>query len=50
MFTIFEARIEPLLAAGLVITVTLWLVLSAWVVLDRLRYDRNRRKLGLLRR
>ena len=50
MFTIFEARIEPLLAAGFVITVTLWLVLSAWVVLDRLRYDRNRRKLGLLRR
>ncbi len=50
MFTIFGAQVEPLLAAGFVITLTLWLVLSVWVVLDRLRYDRNRRKLGLLRR
>ncbi|HEX7981840.1 MAG TPA: HEAT repeat domain-containing protein [Gemmatimonadaceae bacterium] len=50
MFTIFEAQVEPLLAAGFVITVSLWLVLSVWVVIDRLRYDRRQRQLGLIRR
>jgi len=50
MFPIFEARVEPLLAAGFVITVVLWLVLSVWVVLDRLAYDRRKRQLGLIHR
>jgi len=50
MFSIFEARVEPLLAAGFVITVSLWLVLSVWVVIDRLLYDRRRRQLGVIHR
>jgi len=50
MFTIFEAKVEPMLAAGFVITVALWLVLSVWVVIDRLLYDRRKRRLGLLHR
>ena len=50
MFPIFEAQVEPLLAAGFVITVALWLVLSVWVVLDRLAYDRRKRQLGLIHR
>ena len=50
MFTIFEAQVEPLLAAGFVITVALWLVLSVWVVIDRLAHDRRERQLGIIRR
>jgi HEAT repeat protein len=50
MGTIFEAQVEPMLAAGFVITVSLWLVLSAWVVIDRLLYDRRRRQLGFIHR
>jgi HEAT repeat protein len=50
MYTIFEARVEPLLAAGFVITVALWLVLSVWVVVDRALYDRRRRQLGFIHR
>src|SRR4029079_2023332 len=41
---------EPLLAAGFVITAALWLVLSVWVVIDRMRYDRGQRKLRIINR
>jgi HEAT repeat protein len=50
MRTILEVQVEPVLAAGFVVTTTLWLVLSSWVVIDRLRYDRRQRQLGLIRR
>ena len=50
MRTIFEAQVEPLLAAGFVITASLWLVLSVWVVIDRMRYDRGQRKLRIIHR
>ena len=50
MRTIFEAQVEPLLAAGFVITAALWLVLSVWVVIDRMRYDRGQRKLRIIHR
>ena len=45
-----EVRVEPLLALGFAVTSTLWLALSSWVVIDRLRYDRRERQLGLIRR
>jgi HEAT repeat protein len=50
MRTIFEAQVEPLLAAGFVITAALWLVLSVWVVIDRVFHDRRRRQLGIIQR
>ena len=45
-----EVQVEPLLAAGFVVTSTLWLALSSFVVIDRLSYDRRQRQLGLMRR
>ena len=45
-----EVQVEPLLAQGFVVTTTLWLALSGWVVIDRLRYDRRQQQLGLIHR
>jgi HEAT repeat protein len=50
MRTLLEVQVEPLLGAGFAITGALWLVLSVWVVIDRLVYDRRERQLGLIRR
>ena len=50
MQAILEVPVEPLLAAGFVITLSLWLVLSVWVVIDRMLYDRRRRRLGVIHR
>jgi HEAT repeat protein len=44
MDTQFEARLEPLLVLGFAATTTLWLLLSSWVVVDRVRYDRRKRR------
>jgi HEAT repeat protein len=50
MRTFLEVQVEPLLAQGFVITTSLWLALSGWVVVDRMRYDRRERELKLIRR
>ena len=44
------ARVEPLLVPGFAAVATLWAGFSAWVVADRVRYDRNRRRLSAIER
>jgi HEAT repeat protein len=45
MDTTFQARVESLLLAAFVIMATLWLVMSAYVVVNRLLHDRRARHL-----
>lgn len=49
MDTTFQARVESLLLAGFVVMATLWLVMSAYVVVNRLLHDRRARR-GAARR
>jgi HEAT repeat protein len=50
MVSAFADQVEPVLAQGLALSATLWLVLSSWVVVDRVRYDRHRRRVVELER
>ena len=50
MDTTFAVRIEPLLVPGFAAVATLWLGFSGWVVVDRVRWDRSRRRLASIER
>ena len=43
-------RVEPLLVPGFAAVATLWAGFSGWVVTDRVRYDRNQRRLAAIER
>ena len=43
-------RVEPLLVPGFAAVAALWAGLSSWVVVDRVRYDRNQRRLVAMQR
>ena len=43
-------RVEPLLVPGFAAVASLWAGFSSWVVVDRLRFDRNRRRLSAIER
>ena len=43
-------RVEPLLVPGFAAVATLWAGFSSWVIVDRVRYDRNRRRLVSIER
>ncbi len=43
-------RVEPLLVPGFAAVATLWTGFSGWVVADRVRFDRNRRRLVAMER
>jgi HEAT repeat protein len=44
------SRVEPMLGQGFAAVASLWLVMSAWVVADRVRYDRQDRRLRTIER
>jgi HEAT repeat protein len=50
MDTTLASRVEPMLGLGFASVASLWLVMSAWVVADRVRYDRLERRLRTVRR
>ena len=43
-------RVEPLLVPGFAAVASLWAGFSSWVVVDRLRFDRHRRRLTAIER
>ena len=45
METTLVAGVEPVLVPGFAVVATAWLAFSSWVVADRVRYDRHRRRL-----
>jgi HEAT repeat protein len=45
MDTTLAAGVEPMLVPGFAVVATAWLAFSSWVVVDRVRYDRHRRRL-----
>lgn len=50
MDTALASRVEPLLGQGFAAVASLWFVMSAWVVADRVRYDRKQEELQSIRR
>ena len=45
MDTSLATGVEPVLVPGFAVVATAWLAFSSWVVADRVRYDRHRRRL-----
>jgi HEAT repeat protein len=50
MDTTLAVRVEPLLVPGFAAVATLWAGFSAWVVADRVRFDRAKRRLAAIER
>ena len=44
------SRVEPLLGQGFAAVASLWLVMSSWVVVDRIRHDRRQGRLQSIQR
>jgi len=50
MDSTLASRVEPMLGQGFAAVASLWLVMSAWVVVDRVRYDRREQRLRSIQR
>jgi HEAT repeat protein len=50
MDTTLASRVEPLLGLGFAAVASSWLVMSAWVVADRVRFDRQQGRLRSIQR
>jgi len=44
------SRVEPMLGQGFAAVASLWLAMSAWVVVDRVRHDRRQGRLRSIQR